>query len=116
MESNDEQVDKFVDWGSVEFRGIERQVENRPLLLCRKTPRKVGLELLDQHRNAFLAATTVPDGIFDDHFLELSAVDELDGNRVGDRALVRIQVVLREFLVLDTDHLRTQAVDAGILR
>src|SRR5258708_32396988 len=114
--SNNEQVDEIVHWSRLESCRIERQIEDRALLFGRKTPGQVGLEFLDEYRNALLAAAAVADGIFDDHFLEPSAIDELDGNRVGDGAFVRVEVVLRELLVLDTDHLGAEAVDARILR
>jgi predicted Rdx family selenoprotein len=56
----------------------------------------------------------VTDRILDDHFLQLLAVGELNGRCVGDRALLRIVVVLRELLVLDADDLVAQCVDARV--
>ena len=44
----------------------------------------------------------------------MRAVVELDGDRVGDRALVGIVVVARELLVLDADDLVAQRVDARV--
>ena len=56
------------------------------------------------------------DWILDSDFIELRAVAELDGKRVGDRALVRIEIIARVSAVLDANDLRAQRIDAGIDR
>ncbi|SAL75210.1 hypothetical protein AWB69_09290 [Caballeronia udeis] len=86
------------------------------MLLGWETPCEVNLELLDQKGDAVLATTLVSNRIFDDHFVELAAVVELDCQRIGDRTLLRIVIVLGEFWVFHAFHLRAQGVDALILR
>ncbi len=84
--------------------------------LCREAAREVGPELLDQQRNAVLAPTLVTDRIFDYDFVELRSVVEFDRQRIGDRALLRIVVILRELRVFHAFHLRAQHIDARVLR
>src|SRR5258706_2751742 len=111
---DDEQIDECVHRRRGEASTVERQVENSARLLRREAAGEVGLELLHQQRNALLAAPAMADGILDDNLVELAPIVELDGDGVGDRALVGIEVVLRETLILDADHLRAQSVDPRI--
>src|SRR5712692_5452520 len=99
--SYDEQVDEFVDRSSCEPRIVERDLEDSALLLRWKTASEIGLEFFDQQRDSFLAPAAVPDRILYDDFLELATILEFDGDRVGDRALVRIEIVLREPRIFD---------------
>ncbi len=66
---NHHQVDEFVHRQRRQPVGIQRDVEDRRALFLREAAREVGLELLDQHRDAFLAPAAVADRIFDDDFL-----------------------------------------------
>ncbi|CAB3773046.1 hypothetical protein LMG29739_06363 [Paraburkholderia solisilvae] len=86
------------------------------MLLCRETPRKVRAEFLDQQRDAVRAAALVADRVFDSHFVERRAVAELHGQRVGNRTLVRVVIILRVLRVFHAFDLRAQRVDARILR
>ena len=96
------------------FFGSRHSVQDRLLLFRRKAARQVGLEFLDQDRHAFLAPALVADRVFDHHFLEAASVLELDGDAVGDRALVRVVIIPGELLVLDADDLVAKFVDARI--
>ncbi len=58
----------------------------------------------------------MPDGVLDHHLAGLGATLEVDGDPVGDRALLGIQVVGAELLVLHTLHLFAQCVDTGVGR
>src|SRR5882672_9153308 len=110
------QIDEVIYRRLLEPLLVLAQIEDRLLLLRRKAPREVALELLDQARDAFLAAALVPERILDHHLRERAAVIELDGERVRDRALLGVQVVFAELLVLDAGHLVSQTIDAGIAR
>jgi hypothetical protein len=99
--SDDEQVDEFVHRRRFEPAGVERNVEDGALLLRRKASRQVGPELFHEQRNAVSAPAAMADRVLDDDFLQPAAVLELDRDRIGDRALVRIEVVAREAPVLD---------------
>src|SRR5439155_21188046 len=114
MASDDEKIDEFVRRRRFEPARIERDVENSALLLRRKAARQLGPELLDQHGDALLAPAAMSDGILDDDFLELRAVVELDGDRVGDRALVRVEVIFGKAAVLDADRLAAKRVDSRV--
>src|SRR3954470_199507 len=110
-----EQVYELVDGRAMQALDVLAQLEDRPLLPLGKAARQVGLEFLDQHRHAFLAAALMADWVFAHHFLELRAVLESDGERVGDRTLLRVVVVARKALVLDARNVFPQGVDPGIL-
>src|SRR5688572_26798151 len=109
-----EQVDELAHRGRRQPLGVEAQLEDPLLLRGREAPREIGLELLHQHRHAFLAPALVADRVLDGDFLELLLVLELHGERVGDRALFRVVIVLRVLLVLDAGYLRAQAVDPRV--
>src|SRR5436190_21170719 len=94
------EVDEFMDRRRLQALLIHAQLEDRLLLLGREAPRQVALELLDQERHAFLAPALVADRVFDQHLRELLPVLELDGEAIGDGALLRIEVVAAELLVL----------------
>ena len=97
-----------------ELLQVERDVENRVLLLRGEAACEIGFELFDQQRHAFLAPAPMPDRIFDHDFAGAAAIGEFDRDGVGDRALLRIEIVFRERLVFDAHHLGAQRVDAGI--
>ena len=90
---NHEHIDEFVYRRRFQALCILAQRENRIALFLREAPRQVGLELLHQQRDAILAPATMPNRIFYDDFPGFLAVLELDRNRIGDRALIRIVVV-----------------------
>src|SRR5262245_35466369 len=86
--SDHEKVDEFVHRRCCERSGVERDVEYPLLLFLGEAPGEVGPEFIDQQRNAVLAPSAMPYGIFDHDFTGLVAVVEFDGNGVGDGALV----------------------------
>src|SRR5438105_12283065 len=103
MASDDEKIDEFVHRHRLEPVRIERDIENGALLLRRKAARQVGLEFFNEQGDALLAPAAMSDRILNEDFLEPRAVVELDGDGVGDRALVRVEVILGEAAVLDAD-------------
>src|SRR6478752_9749520 len=100
-----QQIDELVHGHCGEPLRVERDVEYGLLLAPGEAPRDIRAELLDQYGNTFLAPPAVADRILDDDFLRARAVVELHGDRVGDRAPLRIEVIARELLVLDALHL-----------
>ncbi len=52
--------------------------------------------------------------VFHDDLVGLAAVRELDGDGVGDRPLLGVEVVAAELLVFDANHFRAQRVDARV--
>src|SRR5471032_3404470 len=115
-ESNYVQVNVFIDRHCFERCLIQRYREDRLLLLGWETPCEIGPELLDQKGDAVFATTLVSNRIFDDDFIEFAAVIKLDGQRISDRTLLRIVIILRELRVFHAFHLRAQGVNALILR
>jgi len=83
-------------------RCIEGDVEDRLLLLSGKDPRDVRAEFFDQHGDTFGAPAPMTDRILDDDFRRARAIVELDGDRIGDRPVRRIEVIARELGILDT--------------
>src|SRR5205823_9538179 len=75
-------IDEFVDRHCFELLQVERDVENRVLLLGGKAARKIGFELLDQQRHAFLAPAPMSNRIFDHHFARAAAIGEFDRDGV----------------------------------
>ena len=59
-------------------------------------------------------SAAMSDRILDDHFLELRTVVELDGDGVGDRALVRVEVIPRKAAVFDADRPGAKRVDPRV--
>src|SRR5690606_9633725 len=114
--SDDVEIHVLVDRHRLERVLVQRDPQDRVLLLRREAPGEVGAELGLQQRNAFLAPALVPDGVFAHDLVELPAVRELDRQRVGDRALLRVVVVRGELLVLDAGDLVAQPVDARVRR
>src|SRR5690606_7245474 len=108
--SDDIQVDVFVDWHGFEARLVQRYIQDTRLLPGRKAPGQVGAELGLEQGNALGAAALVADGVFAHDFVERAAVVELDAERVGDRALVRVVVVGGEGGVFDADDLVAQHI------
>src|SRR5215472_1802366 len=102
--SDDEKVDEFVHRRRFEPARVERDLENRLLLLRGEAAREIDPELLNEQRNALGAPPAMADRILDPDFLQAAAVLELDADRVRDRALVRIEVFAREALVLHAGH------------
>src|SRR5689334_25253591 len=86
--------------------------EDRRLLLRREASREIAFELLNEERHAFLAATLVANRVLDDHLGELLAILEFDRQPIGNGALLRIEIVARELLVLDAHYLVAQEIDA----
>src|SRR5688572_23812027 len=91
--SYDEKVDELVHRRGGEPCCVHAKREDGLLLLGREAAREVALELLHQDRHAFLAPALVADRVLDHRLGKALAVLELHGERVGDRALVRVVVV-----------------------
>ncbi|CAM2154606.1 hypothetical protein PT2222_300120 [Paraburkholderia tropica] len=110
------QVDVLVHGHGLEPCRIQRDIENRLLLLRGEAPREVGPELFDQQRDAGFAASLVADRILHHDFVERRAVVQLDGQRIRDRTLVGIVIIARELRIFHADDLRAQGVDARVAR
>src|SRR5262249_15945879 len=113
---NHEQIDEFVHQHRLEAFLVLAQIQDDLRLLRREAPREIGLELRLEQWNPVLAPAAVPDRVLDDYFIGARSIPEVDCYAVGDRALVWVEVVLAELLVLDTFHLVAQRVDARIVR
>ena len=83
-------------------------------MLGGEATRQIDAELRLQQRNAVLAATLVTDRVFNDDFGQAAAILELDGQRIGDRTLVRIMVIGRECGIFHANDLVAQGIDARI--
>ena len=77
---------------------------------------EVRAELFEEERNALAAPAAMADGILHRLFARLRAVVEKDLQRVGDGALVRIEVVHRVAAAFLHHHPLAQAVDARVPR
>src|SRR5690606_29046919 len=75
--SDDVEIHVLVDRHRLERVLVQRDPQDRVLLLRREAPGEVGAELGLQQRNAFLAPALVPDGVFAHDLVELPAVREL---------------------------------------
>src|SRR6185437_14763635 len=84
------------------------------LLLLRETPREIAPELRQQERNALLPPAPVTDGILHHDLIERASVLEPDGDRICDRALLRIEIVAGELRVLHAFDPRAQGIDARV--
>src|SRR5207302_7136761 len=73
------EVYEFMDRRRFQSLLIPAKLENCLLLLGRKAPREVALELLDEHRHAFAPPALVTDRVLNQHFRQLPAVLELHG-------------------------------------
>src|SRR4051812_26104018 len=100
-----EKVDEFVDGRGVQPARVHAVLENLLAAFLGKTQSEVALEFFHEQRHAFLAAALVADRVFDNHFGELRSIRQLDGQRIGDRALRGIVVVLGELGVFDATDL-----------
>src|ERR1035437_3406577 len=72
----------------VEPVAVERSLKNALLPVLRVASSQVGLELLQQQRQALFAAPSMPNRILDGLFQHRS-ITQLHTQRVGNRALVR---------------------------
>src|SRR3954467_10412815 len=86
------------------------QIQDRHRLLQREASRQIGLELGLEHRNAFRAAPTMPNRVLDHDLSALAAIPEGDLHRVGDGALLRIEIIQAVLLVLYALDLLAQPV------
>ena len=75
---------------------------------------EVGLEFLEEKRDAIGAAKAVADGEFDDDFGEDGAVGEFYGESVGDGTLGGVVVVGGELRVFDAGDEGAEVVDAVV--
>src|SRR6185437_14632329 len=112
--SDDIEIDVLIDRRALEMRAVERQLGDRLLLLLREAPREIAPELLEEQRNALLPPATVADRILHHHLIQRAAVLQSHAHRIGDGALVRIEIIAGELRLLDTLDPRAQRIDARI--
>src|SRR5689334_22623230 len=107
-------VREFVDPRRLKRRQLQTKIKNVPALLRREARREIGFEFFYEQRHAFVPPAPVTNRIFNRYFFGARAVREKDLNRIGNRALIRFEIIMGVARIFDYDHLFAQAVNPRI--